>query len=155
MKAFEVIELNKDWSTHLPVLIKLISMTPGDVLEIGTGIYSTPFLHWACFLQKRNLVSVENNEEFIKFVRQFATENHQIQKEIPTGKEWNIVFIDSFPLEDRVEIAKQFANSAQYIVVHDTNDDYGDIFKYRFDYEEQLPRTSVFSNCIDVSRLEI
>ena len=45
----------KDWSSHLPVLIKLMAMTSGDVLEVGTGIYSTPFLHWACFSQGRNL----------------------------------------------------------------------------------------------------
>ena len=57
-------KMTKDWSSHLPVLIKIMSITTGDVLEIGTGIYSTPFLHWACFGKKRNILSIENNDKY-------------------------------------------------------------------------------------------
>ena len=38
------------WGSHLPVLIHLMNHTTGDVLELGTGLYSTPYLHHACLL---------------------------------------------------------------------------------------------------------
>ena len=43
------INVEKFCGTHLPVLMDIVSKTDGPILEIGTGVFSTPYLHWACF----------------------------------------------------------------------------------------------------------
>jgi hypothetical protein len=50
--------------SHLPLLMKLLDQTNGPVLELGMGLFSTPFLHWACYEKKRSLVSYENKKDF-------------------------------------------------------------------------------------------
>lgn len=140
----------------MPVLIKLMSMTVGNVLEIGTGIYSTPFLHWVCLLQGRKLVSIENNNEYMEFAEQFTSDTHKIEKEAPLDGEWDIVFIDSFPVEDRLNLAKKYAKTAKYIVVHDiSREDFVGIFKYRLDYFDFYPNTSIFSNDISLDNMKV
>ena len=48
--------------SHLPVLIKMVLMTDGPILELGTGFFSTPVLHWLCAEKKRKLVSYDSSE---------------------------------------------------------------------------------------------
>lgn len=157
---FQDPKTTKYWSTHLPVLIKLLSITTGDVLEVGTGIYSTPFLHWACFLQGRKLVSIENDDEYMTFAQQFESDTHKVVKEVPSEGEWDIIFVDSFPIEERESIVKKITNRAQYIIVHDStpeswSENYKGLFKYRLDYTKCDPYTVIFSNFINVSNLDI
>lgn len=149
------LNISKDWSTHMPVLISLMRNTSGDVLEIGTGIYSTPFLHWACFIEGRNLVSIENNYEYIEFVRQFEWRGHKVEEKIPVMGEWDIVFIDSSPNEDRVALSRKFSETAKYVIVHDSDREDFPGFKFRFDYENVYPATTVLSNIIDLSKFKI
>ena len=76
-----------------------------------------------------------------------------VVKEIPEG-EWDIVFIDSFPIEERIDLAKKVSKSAKYVVVHDIRPgEYEGIFKYCFDYTKVEPNTLVFSNFNEISCL--
>lgn len=149
-------EDTRNWGSHLPVLIKLMQITSGDILEIGAGLYSTPFFHWASLEQGRKIVSVENSEEYTEFASRYAEEFHTIVKEIPEDGHWDIVFIDSFPHEDRRAIAHKLADRAKYIVVHDYDgrEDWRGDFKYFLHYTVH-PETAIFSNTEDLSNLKI
>lgn len=163
------INISKNYGSHLPVLMEVMRRTEGDVLELGTGLMSTPFLHWSCFDKKRRLVSVDNHE-YIKFMASFRDDFHEL---LPVNSfddvdfsshEWDVVLVDQAPAISRREHIKHLANWAKYIVVHDTEPrvekdyQYNEIyplFKYRFDYTKARPNTTVLSNFVDLSDFEI
>lgn len=149
--------------THLPVLMKLMSITDGPVLEVGGGLYSTPFLHWACFQNKRELVTYEDTLTYFKITKRYNSDFHKVilvdnWDSMPIERYWDIAFIDHAPGERRkIEIAR-LANFAKYIVVHDTEsvqeELYGlkeiyPLFKYKYNYREAKPNTTILSNFIN------
>lgn len=157
--------------SHLPVLMKLVSITNGPILELGSGWYSTPYLHWACYANKRKLVTYEDNPKWFDFTKQFASEYHLIRlvddwNKIDISEPWSIAFIDHDPIVDRkrVEEMKRLTH-ADYVVAHDTENsrnrhyryfDAYKLYKYRFKFTSAgLPYTSVFSNKFDVSNFRI
>ena len=160
--------ISSRWSSHLPVLMKLLSITDGDVLEMGMGLYSTPYLHWACF-GKRKLVSFENDEKYIRYNSGFASDLHEIifvedWDKTDIEKPWDVALVDHSPGERRIIDIKRLANLAKYIVVHDTEPEsepkhhFSEIyplFKYRYDFKKYPPRTSVLSNLINLKSLNI
>jgi len=157
---------DKGWGTHLPVLIKIIGMTSGDVLEMGMGLYSTPFLHWACF-PDRKLVSYESDKECFELNKQYNEGLHEVHfvdnwDEADIDKSWCVAFIDHAPSRRRIIDIKKLAWRARYIVIHDTQRNYKfcnyneiwPLFKYRYDYKKAVPYTSVLSNFKDLSNLD-
>jgi len=145
-----------------------MGMTDGDVLELGSGLFSTPYLHWVCF-EKRKLVTYEDNKQFLNFLEGFKNDLHEIKQvtdwdKIEIEKPWDVVLVDHSPAPRRKEEIRRLANYAKFIVVHDTQDEtefeyqYHEIyplFKYRFDYKKDPTNTSILSNFVDVSKLEI
>jgi hypothetical protein len=144
----------------MPVLSRLLSMTTGDVLEIGMGIYSTPLLHWTCIEQNRKLVSIENNTDYYKM---FERERNPLHlrflwnnlMEVNIINKWDIVFIDSEPGSQRKELAMKYADSSKFIILHDSelicnmHYNYSQIiplFKYSHNCERFTPNTLVLSN---------
>ena len=159
------IDNDPNWGSHLPVLIKIIGMTKGDVLEMGMGLYSTPFLHWACF-PDRKLVSYENDLNCFNMNKQYNRDHHQALyvgnwDKADIDKFWDVIFIDHAPSSRRIIDIKRIANMANYIIIHDTQRNYKfcnykeiwPLFKYRYDYTKAIPWTSVVSNFIDLSKL--
>ena len=151
--------------SHLPMLIKLILMTEGPILELGTGFFSTPVLHWLCAEKKRKLVSYDSQEKYIEVAKNYIADFHDIHlvndwSTIDISQHWSIVLIDHAPGPQRkVEMAR-VANNADYVIVHDTeprNDKYyhysesAHLYKYRYDYDKVYPNTSLFSNFKDLS----
>lgn len=151
------IRTGKNWTSHMPLLIKLVERTEGPILEIGSGPYSTPILHWLCSFTGRKLVTYENVESYYKFAKQFQSKYHSIRfikdwDELPVLK-YSIVMIDHEPSERRVVDIERFKDS-DYLIVHDTEDKmdylYGfskiyHLFKNRYDFTSGN-RTSVLSN---------
>lgn len=145
------------WSTHMPVLLKLVSLTKGPIMELGSGIYSTPLLHWLCDKTKRELITYENDENFIKYAKGFESENHKVQLvddylTIPNTDRFSLILIDHSG-HSRGKTALHFKDSADYIVIHDSNVVGKNMyqvafpeFKYRKDYDLYIPWTSVLSN---------
>lgn len=135
-----------------------MSLTSGPVLELGTGIYSTPFLHWACHAHKRELISYENNPTFFKVFQAYQEDFHKIFLIDDLGeidRHFDVVFIDHFPQDDRHIQLERFVKGSNFVIVHDISpSDFIDIAKYRFDYPT-VPGTAVFSNFLDVRLLEI
>lgn len=156
-----------DWGSHLPVLIKLIPRTTGNILELGTGWYSTPFLHWLCMDQDRQLVSYENDKEYYKLFKPAENELHKVifvdtWIEADIKKEWGVAFIDFRPKLERRKAVRDLANLAKYIIIHDSDPEINrfynytsiySLFKYRFDYKKFSPNTTVLSNFKDLEFL--
>jgi hypothetical protein len=159
--------LSLHWGSHLPVLIKLMSMTDGPVLEMGGGFFSSPYLHWACYEKKRELVTYENVPKFYDIEKCLESDFHKIIKvetfdEALIERPWDIVLIDQWPPERRKEDIKRLANWAKYIVVHDTErnqnhhyhyDEIYPLFKYNYKFRGAKPHTSILSNFVEVNNI--
>jgi len=161
--------LTKNWSTHLPMLIKTAQMTDGPILEIGSGLYSTPLLHWLCYEKKRRLVTYENDFDYFNFARSFRSKNHDVrfvkdwdEMDI-VNKHWSVVLIDHTPSIRRAADAIRLKNNADYIIIHDTEPEHSDEydydriwphFKYRYDWKGCKPWVTVVSNFKDLSNLQ-
>jgi hypothetical protein len=156
------------YGSHLPVLIKLVSMTSGPIVEFGGGVNSTIFLHWACHNTGRKLLTLESEWEYHKQFRSLRCEYHSLEHvrkwtdELARGK-WSIVLIDHHPKEKGVNASALRAHDAnrftdaEYVVMHDSDHyDYSSVyphFKYRYEYKKSSPHTVVLSNINDVSEV--
>ena len=154
------------YATHLPCLIKAVEKTTGDILELGVGLFSTPYLHYIAMLQNRRLVSYENFLEWGQRFLDYGYENknheiHIIDKyaNAPIDKLWDIVLIDQTPDSSRSEEIRRLANLAMYIVIHDSNpsnykvthyDEIYPLFKYKTDWHGDKNRATVLSNLVDL-----
>ncbi len=125
------------YGTHLGALIACMSKTDGDVLELGMGIFSTPYLHYQCLLSKRHLTSVENSKSWANWFLKYKYPNnfHNILivkdwSEAPTDKFWDVVLIDQTPDEERIKSVKKLANNARYIIIHDSNEKHEHIYHF-------------------------
>lgn len=161
--------------SHLPILSKIMGMTDGAVLELGSGLFSTPYLHWACFEKRRKLITYENKKAFLetfifddkrelindyKYHEMRFVENSDWDA-IDLTEPWSVALIDHNPGPRRKEEIKRLADNTDYIIVHDTdkkNDWYYKyseeypLFKYRHD-TKIYPQTTVLSNLKDLSNL--
>lgn len=160
------------YSTFLPVLMEVMERTTGDVLELGPGVFSTPVLHWLCKKMKRRLLTIENDEKWFNFCRRYYQSSHRqpIRHRFifvknwddasdPINKEWDVVLVDHSPSKRRVVEIRKLAGLAKYIIIHDSDEQkervyhYSTIyplFKYRYDFKEVEPATTVLSNFIDL-----
>lgn len=158
------------YASHLPVLAKIVGKTKGPILELGIGIYSTPYLHWICFPKKRKLTSYENVEGWIRYFKDCRNDFHDIKliddwNKLEIDQFYDIALIDYEPGNQRHIAAKKLANNVKYIILHDSepeNDStykYSEIyplFKYRFDYTSyNKAHTTVLSNFVDLKNLKI
>jgi len=152
------------YGTHLPCLIQAFSKTKGDVLELGMGMFSTPYLHYACTLSKRKLVSYENYKGWMDFLKTYENEYHEINfvekyADAKIDRPWDIVLIDQTPDSSRSEEIIRLKDLAQYIIIHDSNpsnyrvthyDKVYPLFKYKTDWHKDKNRTTVLSNLINL-----
>lgn len=155
-----------NYGTHLPCLIKAMSKTTGDVLELGMGVFSTPYLHYQCLLSGRKLVSYENCKTYAQFFLDYGypNANHEINliddyANAKIDKPWDVVLIDQTPDASRVVAVKRLANLAKYIIIHDSNGRYDKIyhyseiyplFKYKTDWNGDARHATVLSNIVDL-----
>ncbi len=155
-------------STYMPMLIRCIGATTKPVLECGSGLFSTPFLHWYCKERNIPLFTYEDNQEYFPFAKQFRSKDHHVRLtkdwEDIEKKHWGVVLIDQgegqIGIENRIKTAIALKDSADYVVLHDSQwrNMYGEVFKhfkYRYDWKECIPNTTVVSNFKDLSNLNI
>lgn len=158
-------------ATHSPVLAAMLAKTEGDVLELGTGHYSTPFLHFIC-QPNRFILSIDTDERWISFFKEnFSGSHHEyictdddlistalLRNSWCKGKKWGLAFVDCNPEIDRKECIRILRDKADYIVVHDSEPlatayQWGDIFetfKYRFYYDVYHNGTTVISDTKEI-----
>ena len=156
------------YGTHLPLLIKLVERTAGPVLELGMGENSTPVLHKLCTEQKRYLLSLDNDADYVdKFAQKYTSNIHQIQwvddwDKAEIEKPWSVVLVDHRPARRRYRDASRVAEHAQFVVCHDTQEAHNGMYKwhrafkfYKYRFDDTLdPRTTVLSNFHDLSFLK-
>ena len=65
---FFIMELTA-YNTHLPVLEQYILKTTGDIIELGTGQYSTGFILSLIANTNRKVFSLENYEQWYNLVK--------------------------------------------------------------------------------------
>ena len=152
------------YGTHLPCLIKAFGKTTGDILELGAGVFSTPYLHYACTLSKRKLVSYENFQEWFDFLKPYENDYHKVNfvekfADAPIDKPWDVVLIDQTPDSSRSEEIRRLKDLAKYIIIHDSNPSndkvthYSTIyplFKYKTDWNGDRNRATILSNFVDL-----
>lgn len=147
--------------------MRAVAKTTGPILELGCGLYSTTPLHWACFVPKRKLVTYENNPDYYEFLKAYATDWHEVHcvsswDSIDISGPWSVAFVDhDSPGErDRRFREVQRLGHAEYVVVHDTEraneqrhrlSEMNALFKYRYQFRDALPNTTVFSNIHDLT----
>lgn len=159
---------NAGEGSHIPVLIKALSISQGPILELGTGFNSTAVIHWLCNHAKRKIDSYESVLSFYKIALNYQNDFHQVHfiedwDKLPIDKHWGVVFLDHAPGPRRNVEMLRFANNADYVIVHDTEPksdwhyhftNHFDKYKYRFDFTVAYPHTSVFSNFKDLSEFK-
>lgn len=151
-------------ASHIPLLTRVIDISKGDILEIGTGYFSTLLLHWFAHIYKRNVYSYENDPKWYARALKLNSNYHkvffvqnwdEIPLETPSGKPWGVIFVDHGPANRRIVEIEKFADKADYIVVHDTEPEndppyqYSKIwpkFKHIYHFNKVIPWTSVVSN---------
>jgi hypothetical protein len=154
----------KEWGSHLYVLMKALSKTSGPILEVGSGLFSTPYLYYACLESKRPVYCLESNPEYYERNKQFESDWYHIKfvenwdKEdfkCPTGDRWSVVLMDQDPGSRRRKDAPKVLD-AELILFHDSQSirEYGynsifPLFKFRRDFTEVLPWTTICSNVTD------
>lgn len=156
-------KLSPRYGSHLIPLIHALGKTRGPVLELGLGAYSTPLLNAICELERRPLMSVDDNQAIVDWARERY--HHQIifvsdWDTAPIDRPWDVALIDHAPgLRRKIDIAR-LANYAQYIVIHDSNGryrkeyDYASIyplFKYQLNYDAIEPSTTILSNFVPLN----
>jgi hypothetical protein len=160
----------KECGTHIPVLLKVIPKTKGDVCEVGSGFNSTPLLHWLC--QDRKLVTYESDDGYYNFAKKFRSNNHRVVKvddwsKIDYNRHYGVIFIDHTTSREKINgVRRQRGDdaikfNADILILHDTepesveNYKYAQVFKkykYRCDWTNNKPNTTVLSNVIDVTK---
>ena len=155
-------------ATHIPLLVRVFDISEGDVLEIGTGWFSTLMLHWLSEITKRKVYSYESNGFWYERALRLQSSHHKIIKvgswdELPADKHWGVVFIDHSPEARRHIEVERFANKADYIVMHDTEPEHDKkyqyskiwhLFRYRHDWKKSSSWASVVSNFKKLTNIE-
>lgn len=157
------------WNSYLPILWEALEHTKGDVIELGMGTGSTSKLHYYCESNSRKLYSYETDIEYYRTFEKLRNDNHAIEcvynnwqvmierHRGPVG----VLFSDEAPGEMRKYNISMFCNTAQIVVVHDSEqtNDHGyklslvaPLFKYRKDFDYPGASATAFSNFIDVSK---
>lgn len=160
-----------DYGTHFPLLAAIVRQITNDlpVLELGCGHFSTPMLHLMCVGQR--LVTVETDAQWMSKFTDLKSDTHEFHHVPEDGWDaftlldkirWGVAFVDHKPGDRRWKELRRLANTAEYVVCHDTEpqpwdpDRRGEGFKHykhRFDYKRYRPWTTVVSNVHDLSWL--
>lgn len=160
----------QNWDNHRFLLWPALEATTGDVVEMGMGQGSTPFLNQYCADGHRHLFSYDNTLSWVhkfedyagKYHRMFHVSDWDRISEIHPSPD--VVLIDHAPGERRKIDIPRFANTAKIIVAHDTEyeADHGyqmrqeiSKFKYSLEYKSPGAWATAMSNFIDVSKWEI
>jgi len=156
--------VSRNYGTHLGLLIQAVNKTSGPILELGVGIFSTPYLHYAAISSGRQLVSYDNHRGWLKFFIPYQSLSHQLilvrgWDEADIERSWDVALVDHSPGERRRQEVGRLASYAKYIIIHDANekDDreyhYSEIyplFKYRKVWDKDANSAAILSNFDDL-----
>jgi hypothetical protein len=155
-----------NWDTHRPFLWLALAQVPpiADVVELGSGFGSTPFLRKFCHQpgESRYFRSYDNNKEWCE---KTGSEYVEDWDTAPIWQPCGLLFVDHAPGEHRWKAIKTMADKADIIVFHDSEiggagnymyDKIYPLFKYQLHYNRHGggAGASMVSNKIDVSKFK-
>jgi hypothetical protein len=130
--------------THQPVLYEMAMRTNGPIIEFGCGHGSTDLLHEICKQNKRLLISIEDDLEWLfTFQKKYKDDSawHKFifipgkpSKESDDPQHWidflkksdlfnvlyfDVCFIDQHPWASRTATLKFMKDKAKFVVLHD------------------------------------
>lgn len=154
------------FGSHLAPLLGCVTRTDGRVLELGSGLYSTPVLHAA--VGDRELLTADRDPVWMARFLYLRSATHRFEQVDDWGawpaldEAWDVALVDHSPGHERAPAIARLRARARFIVVHDTNavEHYGyepllSSFRHRRDFMELgLPiRTTVVSDLAPVPEL--
>lgn len=137
------------FQTHQPVIIAALNhvMKGKPVLELGSGMGSTPLLHVICEAQGRNLFTIDHDEEWLsKYREDLGAGFHRYRRlefeEMLTdpeliSQEWGLVFCDQGNWQSRTDTMIFYRDKADFLILHDS-DPYRDSLYKEFKYGREL-----------------
>jgi hypothetical protein len=145
--------------------MKAVMATKGSILELGSGIYSTPLLHWMVIGQRRKIWTVENDPEYFYFAKAFRSRYQRISliedwKDFKTDSYWSVALVDNLDGDRflRAKSARYLKNKVDFILLHDAEapEQYGydelyKEFKYKKVWTYATPYTAVISNFKEIT----
>lgn len=155
-------------ATHQRLLIGAALRTRGVILELGVGWYSTPLLHEVALTQQRKLITIDNNNDWLK---QFNTLRHPLHEIILVGwwgeiwynhhfmsdAHFGLVFCDQGQPIEREYAIRALIDKTDVFVMHDTEEGFAygynrtlQMFKYQWTDRANAAWTTVASNTVDV-----
>jgi hypothetical protein len=117
------------YGTHQPVLYEICSQTEGPIIEFGCGNGSTDLLHEICKKQKRLLISVDDNESWLrKYSQKYLGDGYENDNSgwhkffFVAGKNGNdhqncdhwISFLDNAPLLKEIDFDVCFVDQSPW-----------------------------------------
>ncbi len=86
------------YGTHQPVLYEMSCKTDGPIIEFGCGYNSTDLLHEVCKKNRRLLISVDDNQEWLeKFSQKYLGDGYE-----KDNSGWHkFFFVPGVSMEDR------------------------------------------------------
>ena len=157
-----------NWNNHRPLLYLALELTKQegtqDVLELGCGSGSTPYLHCYCENTNRELTSFDNNQEWVDKFLGFLSDTHKFtSSDVPVLPESvSVCLVDHAPGEQRYLDVKTLADKASILVIHDSEpeatgymmDRIWHLFKYRINVKTSGAWATMVSNVYDVTKYD-
>ncbi len=112
------------FATHLPALLGAVAATDGPVLELGSGLFSTPILDTVC--QGRGLVTVESDPEWLERFLHLERPGHRFRlagdwATLPElDARWDVAIVDQSPSYTRAPSIERLRARTRFLVIHDT-----------------------------------
>lgn len=123
------------WTSWLPPFLACWSAAPrGPVLEIGIGHFSTPAIHALVVQTGAGILSLEDNEDWLKGFKSYALPGHHeflggkydtsvslaIQRAVKGSFRYSVGLIDHSPGgQNRLDAFLALLDFCHYLVIHD------------------------------------
>jgi len=160
--------------SHIPILCKAYENGDGDILEMGSGMWSTPILHQLAFRNgnpKRRILTLETDPKWFEVnSKLFESPMHQFKlvedwetEKLIDETHWGLVLVDHKPALRRKADIIRLKHRAHYILAHDSEPEISQYYKYhwcdkhfryKYEFKEITPNTTVFSNYSDLGELK-
>ncbi len=137
-----------DYGSHFPILAAAVARVTRrtdlerlhlPILELGSGDWSTPMLHYMCAVEK-TLVTADTDAKWLEKYRAYESAEHKLHhverwENWPVLEQhfWGVAFVDCAPGGDRWKLIKRLQGHAHFIVAHDSERDYGTGANYEYE----------------------
>ena len=149
---------------YRPFLLLALELTKtGNILELGCGHGSTPFLKSYSELNKRNLYSYDFNKEWADKFPGAISVNGDWENSDYLDRDYSVALIDESPAAHRGKAIIELIDKVDIFVAHDTEPKWENsykmssgwsLYKYVSHYKRFYIWSTIFSNEHDVTQYE-